>query len=135
MRRNIISLVFLILAYIATPACTCPLDKDGVLKMGREVETQLPLGSTKDQVAKFLDDRHIERGGHMELMDTTKYNKLEQIMGSVSGGEPYGNLVFFFRDGKLVEWWVQSVCGGGCYSMRADKSIYRPTGIHDCYDP
>ncbi|HET9785651.1 MAG TPA: hypothetical protein VFP47_00870 [Pyrinomonadaceae bacterium] len=135
MRRSLISLVLLLAACLATPACTCPLDKDGVLRIGREVETQLPLGSTKDQVAKFLDDRHIDRRGHMEIMDTTKYNKLEQIMGSVYGGEPYGNLVFFFRDGKLVEWWVESGCGGGCYSMRANKSIYRPTGMHDCYDP
>jgi len=103
--------------------------------MGRDVETQLPLGSTKDQVSKFLDDRGIDRGGHMEIMDSTRYNNLEQMMGSVYGGEPYGNLVFFFRDGKLVEWWVQSGCGGGCYSMRANKPMYKPTGVHDCYDP
>jgi len=127
--------VLLLAACLATPGCTCPLDKASVVSMGREVETQLPLGSTKDQVAKFLDDRHIARGGHMDLMDTTKYSNLEQIMGSVSGGEPYGNLVFFFRDGKLVEWWIKSDCGGGCYSMRANKSMYRPTGLHDCYDP
>jgi hypothetical protein len=135
MQRNLISLALLLSTSFATSACTCPLDKDGVLKMGRDVETELPLGSNKDQVAKFLDDRRIDRRGHMEIMDTTRFNKLEQMMGSVYGGEPYGNLVFFFRDGKLVEWWVESGCGGGCYSMRANKSLYRPTGAHDCYDP
>ena len=116
-------------------ARACPLDTQGVLKMGRQVEAELPLGSTKAQVARFLDDRHIDRGGHTENMDTTKYNKLEQIIGNVYGGEPYGNLVFFFRDGKLVEWWVESGCGGGCYSMRANQRMYRSTGVHDCYDP
>ena len=45
-------------------------------------------------------------------------------------------LLFFFRDGKLVEWWVESDCGGGCYSMRANKSSYKNTnaGLSDCYE-
>jgi hypothetical protein len=106
--------------------------------MGQRVETELPLGSTKDQVAKFLDDMHIERGGSLQIMDSNRYDKLEQIHGNVysfSGGEPAGNLIFFFSDGKLVEWWVSSGCGGGCYSMRAGQRMYRPNGIHDCYDP
>ena len=106
--------------------------------MGRKIETDLPPGSTKAQVTQFLDDMHIERGGHITVMDTTRYRNLEQIAGNVysySGAEPSGNLVFFFSDGKLVEWWVDSGCGGGCYSMRANKSQYRPTGVNDCYDP
>jgi hypothetical protein len=104
--------------------------------MGQKVETELPLGSTKAQVTKFLDDMHIEHNGHMQIMDTHRYDKLDQIDGNVvSHAEPAGNLVFFFRDDRLVEWWVDSGCGGGCYSMRANKSLYRPTGVHDCYDP
>jgi hypothetical protein len=135
MRFQKSSILLFIFACLTLGACRCQLEKDDVLRFGHEIETELPLGSTPTQVAKFLDDRHIDRGGRMEIMDTNRYNKLEQIMGSIYAGEPYGNLVFFFRDGKLVEWWVESGCGGGCYSMRANKSIYRPTGVHDCYDP
>src|SRR6266446_5484442 len=116
-----LSIVLLLSASVATAACGCRLEKDNVLKMGRKVETELPLGSTKAQVSKFLDDLHIEHGpSGLEILDTHKYDKLEQIYGSISGGEPEGYLVFFFHDGKLVEWWVSSLCGGGCYSMRAN---------------
>lgn len=138
MRLQKLSIVLLLLASVATAACGCRLDSDEVLKMGQRIETELPLGSTKAQVAKFLDDMHIEHSGHVQVMDTRRYDNLEQIDGSVlsySGGEPAGNFVFFFLDDKLVEWWVESGCGGGCYSRRADKSVYRPTSVHQCYDP
>jgi len=106
--------------------------------MGHQVETELPLGSTREQVTKFLDDMHIEHGGRTRIMDTTRYDNLDQIEGSVysyAGGEPAGDLVFFFRDGKLVEWWVDSGCGGGCYSMRGNNPMYRTGVTHECYDP
>ena len=101
------------------------------------METELPLGSTKAQVAKFLGDMHIEHSsGGWQILDTNRYDKLEQINGNVEGfGEPGESLNFFFRDGKLVEWWVFSWCGGGCYSMRANKSMYRNGVTHQCYDP
>ena len=139
MRLQRLSIVILLLAGVATAACGCRLDSDEVLKMGQRIETELPLGSSKAQVAKFLDDIHIKPSrGRVQVMDTRRYDNLEQIVGSVlsySGGELAGNFVFFFRDDKLVEWWVDSECGGGCYSRRADKSVYRPNDIHDCYDP
>ena len=138
MRLQKPSIVLLLLACIATGACRCRLEKDDVLKMGQKIETELPLGSTKAQVSKFLDDMHIEHGGRVQVMDSHRYDTLEQINGNVlssSGGEPSGNLVFFLRDDRLVEWWVDSGCGGGCYSRRANKSTYRPTGVNDCYDP
>ncbi|HLE64369.1 MAG TPA: hypothetical protein VI750_14555 [Pyrinomonadaceae bacterium] len=138
MRLQKPSILLLLFACAASAACGCRLDRDAVLQMGRKVETELPLGSTKDQVTKFLDDMHIEHGGRMHIMDTSRYDKLDQIDGNVlsySGSEPAGNLVFFFSDGKLVEWWVDSGCGGGCYSMRANKSEYRANGVHQCYDP
>jgi hypothetical protein len=108
--------------------------------MGRKVETELPSGSAAAQVTKFLDDMHIDNGpGGYQLMDTHKYDGLQQISGrmySYGRGEPAGDLIFFFRDGKLVEWWVASDCGGGCYFMRANKSSYKNTnaGLSDCYE-
>jgi len=131
------SMVLLLLACVATAACGCRLNINEVLRMGQRVETELPLGSSKAQVTKFFNDMHIERGGHIQFMNT-RYDNLDQIIGSVfsySGGEPAGQLVFFFRDDRLIEWWVESGCGGGCYSMRANQRMYRPTGVNDCYDP
>ena len=109
-------------------------------QMGQQVERELPLGSTPAQVTKFLDDQHIKNGhGGWKFYDTHRYDGLEQIEGNIQGGRsdtPAGNLDFFFRDGKLVEWWVESDCGGGCYSMRAKQSSYRNTnaGFSDCYE-
>ncbi len=93
MRLQKLSIVLLLLSSVATAACGCRLDRDEVLKIGQRIETELPLGSTKAQVTKFLDDMHNEHGGRIEIMDTTRYNNLEQILGNVysfSGGEPAG---------------------------------------------
>jgi len=138
MRLQKFLIVLLLLATVATAACGCRLNRVEVQRLGQRIETELPLGSSTAQVTKFLEDMHIEHTGHVEIMDTRRYNNLEQIDGNVlsySGGEPAGNLVFFFRDGKLVEWWVDSGCGGGCYSRRTNKSEYRPNGLNQCYDP
>jgi hypothetical protein len=130
------SIVPLLWLCFATAGCSCPFDRDGVLNIARKVETELPLGSTPPQVAKFLDDMHIEHTGHIRIFDTHRYDKLDQITANiVSHAEPAGNLVFFFRDGKLVEWWVESGCGGGCYSMRGNKPMYRNGVTNECYDP
>jgi hypothetical protein len=133
------SIVVLLLASIATASCGCRLAKDDVLQMGRKVETELPLGSTPAQVTKFLDDQHIENGpGGIQIFDTHRYDRLEKVSGyiySYGRGEPAGDLHFFFRDGKLVEWWVSSDCGGGCYSIRGNKPMYRQGVTNECYDP
>jgi len=131
----------LLFASIATAACGWSLcEDDDVQQMGRRVQMALPLGSTPAQVTKFLDDIHIENGhGGWEFYDTHRYDGLEQIEGRIRIGlrdTPAANLLFFFRDSKLVEWWVQSDCGAGCYSMRANGSMYRPASVsHRCYDP
>jgi hypothetical protein len=117
-------------------ACGCPLNEKDVHRISRRIETELPVGSNKAQVTKFLDDMHIQHGCCLEIYDTDRYNKLEQIKGNVYGfGEPAGRLIFFFQEGKLVEWWVESDCGGGCYSMRGGKPTYRRGVAHECYDP
>jgi hypothetical protein len=141
MRLPQLSIVVLLFACVATAACGCRFAKDDdVRQMGQSVETALPLGSTPAQVTKFLDDQHIKNGhGGWQFYDTHRYDGLEQIEGNIQGGRsdtPAGNLLFFFRDGKLVEWWVESDCGGGCYSMRGNKSSYKNTnaGFSDCYE-
>jgi len=140
MRLSQPSILILLFATAATAACGCRLANDDVLHLGRKVETELPIGSTPAQITKFLDDLHIENGpGGVQVMDTHTYDGLQQVSGhmySYTGGESAGNLFFFFRDGKLVEWWVASDCGGGCYFMRANKSSYKNTnaGLSDCYE-
>ena len=141
MRLSQLSIVALLFATSATAACGCRFAKgDDVRQLGRKVETDLPLGSTPAKVTKFLDEMHIKNGaGGLQIMDTHRYDGLEQIEGNIQGGRsdtPAGNLLFFFRDGKLVEWWVESDCGGGCYSMRANKSSYKNTnaGFSNCYE-
>jgi len=134
MRQPLI--ILLLSVWVASAACGCPLNEAQVHKLGRRIETELPLGSTTAQVTKFLDDMHLNHGCCLEIFDTDRYRKLEQIEGNVEGfGEPGGRLIFFVQDGKLVEWWVESECGGGCYSMRANKPMYRVGVAHECYDP
>jgi len=141
MRLQQLSILGLLFAIVATAACGCRFAKDDdVRQLGQRVERELPLGSTPAQVTKFLDEMHIKNGhGGWEFFDTHRYDGLEQVEGRIYSGlrdTPAGNLLFFFRDGKLVEWWVMSGCGGGCYSMRADKSSYKNTnaGFSDCYE-
>ena len=131
--------ILLLFATLATAACGCRLARDDVLHMGRKVETELPLGSTPAQVTQFLDDMHIENGpGGLSDMASHRYDGLQQVSGHVYSylrDEPAGAMHFFFRDGKLVEWWVESQCGGGCYSMRVDGHMYRNNVRNECYDP
>ncbi len=141
MQLRRLSIVVFLLAYISASGCVCTFATESdVRQLGQQVERALPLGSTPAQVTKFLDDQHIKNAhGGWQFYDTHRYDGLEQIEGNIQGGRsdtPAGNLFFFFRDGKLVEWWVESDCGGGCYSIRGNKSSYKNTnaGTLDCYE-
>jgi hypothetical protein len=102
----------------------CGATKDQVLQMGRKVEKELPLGSTEEQVAKFLDDMQLQHGdAHVERDDPVRrYRRLRQMgvtIETAQHNEPAMYLKFYFNNNrKLVEWVLKNACGLGCFSVR-----------------
>jgi hypothetical protein len=96
--------------------------------MGREVEKELPLGSTEAQVEKFLNDRHLVHGPPSVMPDDAgpRYRNLRQTGGTIENSwhsEPAMWISFYLdANGKLVESTIMNACGFGCYSIRPQRA-------------
>jgi outer membrane protein assembly factor BamE (lipoprotein component of BamABCDE complex) len=105
----------LLLAVLLLPASVlaqwgpCGARKDEVLLMGRQIEKEVPLGSTEAQVAKFLGDMHLQHSAaHVDRHDPVRrYRRFRQLGATIettSHNEPAMYLQFYFdKRGKLVE--------------------------------
>ena len=121
--------ILLVTAFVATGGCGfgCGASKDEVLQTGREVEKELPLGSTEAQVEKFLNDRHLVHGAPYKVTDdpASRYRNLRQVGGTIENSwhsEPAIWISFYLdANGKLVESTIMNACGLGCYAIRPNR--------------
>jgi hypothetical protein len=122
-------IIFILLtASVVMAGCACGASTNGVEKMGRRVESELPIGSTEAQVAKFLDQMDVKHGEPMVSTydENPRHRGLLQTGGTIENfwhSEPSMYLNFYFdKDGKLVESTVTNACGRGCYSIRPNTT-------------
>jgi hypothetical protein len=125
--RSIVILFLLVHAPVVAQWGRCGAEKEEVLQMGRKIEKELPLGSTKVQVAKVLEDMHLQPSQPSVVHGgSRRYRRLRQMGATIetpAHNEPAIYLQFYLdKRGKLVEFAVTNACGPGCYSVRRDRS-------------
>ena len=113
--NHILRPLLVLLILLSMPTCS---NKSAVQNMRRVVESQLPAGSAKAQVVRFLDDRKINHSDallYAEDPPDPKYGRLRRMGGVVTnffGSEPSIQLTFYFdqRD-RLVKSEVKDAFG------------------------